>query len=65
MSKESTKLVNNYLNEVKEELPDWLKEKKGEIEDILAELKSHIYDSACEIDGSDEPGMIVRRSGSP
>ena len=59
MSKESTKLVNNYLNEVKEELPDWLKEKKGEIEDILAELKSHIYDSACEIDGSDEPGMIA------
>lgn len=70
MSKENSKLINNYLNGVKKELPDWLKEKKGEIEDILSELKSHIYDSACEIDGSDEPSTIavqkaINKMGSP
>ncbi len=42
------KQVNLFLNEVRENLPEWLKEKKEDIE-VLEELESHIWDKADAI----------------
>ena len=58
MSNETKLLIENFLKEVENELPDWLKDKKGEIEDILFELETHIYESASEIEGTDDPSEI-------
>ena len=43
--KEMKYVINEYLKEVKEKLPDWLKDKK-EHKEILAELEDHIWSKA-------------------
>lgn len=58
MSKETEKLVNKYLDELKKNLPEWIKSNDEKVKDILLEISSHIWDSAYEIAGSDDPDTI-------
>jgi hypothetical protein len=70
MSIENKKLVTNFLEEIKKNLPEWLKSNKDKVEDILSEISSHIWDSAQEIAGSDDPDSIslqkaINQLGNP
>ncbi|MCK5341803.1 MAG: hypothetical protein KAR20_00285 [Candidatus Heimdallarchaeota archaeon] len=44
-------LVNEFLKNVKEKLPEWLKDKK-EDKEILSELEEHIWNKADELSGT-------------
>ncbi|TFF89455.1 MAG: hypothetical protein EU548_07465 [Promethearchaeota archaeon] len=64
------RLIDEYLNEVKEALPEWLKEKKKEVKDILTELEEHIWDKAEELSDTGRPtGISIQKAidqlGSP
>jgi len=70
MSIENEKLVNNFLKEIKKQLPEWLKSNEEKVEDILSEISSHIWDSAQEIANSDDPDpssiqKAINRLGNP
>lgn len=70
MTKEADKLVNNYIEEIKESLPDWITNDEDKLEDIVLEISSHIWDSAYEIAGSEDPDTIsvqkaINNLGSP
>lgn len=70
MAKETEKLVNKFLDEIKENLPDWIKNDDEKVEDIILEISSHIWDSAYEIAGSDDPDTnsvqkALNRIGTP
>ncbi len=70
MRTENEKLVDNFLKEIKKQLPDWLKNNDDKVEDILLEVSSHIWDSAQEIAGSDDPDPAsiqeaINRLGTP
>ena len=67
---QKSKLLTNYLKDVKKKLPDWLKDNKEEVNDILAELEEHIMDHASEISGTDNPDSVsikkaIDKMGSP
>jgi len=47
--KNMDKMVNDYLKNIKEKLPEWLKDKKDEFKDVLSELEEHIWDKAEEL----------------
>jgi len=49
-------LINEFLKNVKEKLPEWLKEKK-EHKEILAELEEHIWNKAEELSGTGHPTL--------
>ena len=51
--KELNNVVNEYLKEVKNKLPEWLKDKK-EHKEILAELEDHIWSKAEELSKTGE-----------
>ncbi len=70
MTTENEKLVNNFLEEIKKNLPEWLKSNETKVEDILLEINSHLWDSAQEIAGSDDPDRnsiqeAINRLGNP
>ena len=70
MSVENKKLVNKFLEEIKQNLPEWLKSNNDKVEDILLEISSHIWDSAQEISGSDDPDLgsvqkAINQLGNP
>ena len=51
--KELNNVVNEYLKEVKNKLPEWLKDKK-EHKEILSELEDHIWSKAEELSKTGE-----------
>ncbi|OLS16825.1 MAG: hypothetical protein HeimC3_51450 [Candidatus Heimdallarchaeota archaeon LC_3] len=70
MSKESEKMVEKFLEEIKKNLPEWIKDNEEKVDDIILEIRSHIWDSAYEISGSDDPDSVsiekaITRIGSP
>jgi hypothetical protein len=70
MSKETKKLVDKYLDEIKENLPEWIKNDEEKLDDIILEISSHVWDSAYEIAGSDDPDTAsirkaLNRIGNP
>lgn len=70
MTINNDKLIDKFLKEIKDNLPDWLKNDKDKLNDILFEIRSHIWDSAYEIAGSDDPDPdsikeAINRLGSP
>ncbi len=54
MNKQSEKMIEGYLKEVKEKLPEWLKDDKDELNGVLAELEDHIRNKAMEVSKSEE-----------
>ncbi len=54
--KELNNVVNEYLKEVKNKLPEWLKDKK-EHKEILAELEDHIWSKAEELSKTGEASL--------
>ena len=46
--KSTNPMIQKYLDEVYEKLPEWLKEKEQECYEILQELEEHIWDKAEE-----------------
>lgn len=54
-------VINEYLKEVKEKLPDWLKDKK-EHKEILAELEDHIWSKAEELSQSGQSTLETVRT---
>lgn len=55
------KLIKDFLNQVKEKLPEWLKSDKQELKDVLSELEEHIWDKAEELsEGRGATEDIVR-----
>jgi hypothetical protein len=66
--KEMQNIMNEYLKEVKNKLPDWLKDKK-EHKEILADLEDHIWQKAEEISGGqpteDSVRMAIAHMGTP
>ncbi|MFW9996318.1 MAG: hypothetical protein ACFFD4_30025 [Candidatus Odinarchaeota archaeon] len=70
MTAENKKLVDNFLREIKKNLPEWIKRDEERVEDILLEIGSHIWDSAAEIAESEDPDPAsiqeaMDRLGSP
>jgi len=70
MKIENEKLVDEFLEEIKKNLPEWLKSNDDRVEDILLEISSHIWDSAQEIAGSEDPDSIsmqkaINQLGNP
>jgi hypothetical protein len=54
---EMNNMVNEYLKEVKNKLPEWLKDKK-EHKEILAELEDHIWSKAEELSKTGEATLV-------
>ncbi len=50
-------MINEYLKEVKNKLPEWLKDKK-EHKEILAELEDHIWSKAEELSKTGEATLV-------
>ena len=55
--KEMNNMINEYLKEVKNKLPEWLKDKK-EHKEILAELEDHIWSKAEELSKTGEATLV-------
>jgi hypothetical protein len=49
MSKRTEKLIKGYMDEIKEELPEWLKDDKDELRGTLAELEDHLRNKAIDL----------------
>ena len=54
MSESEIKIVKNYINQVKQKLPEWLKWKEEELKDILDDLEAQLYGEARVISGEEE-----------
>jgi len=55
--KEMNNMINEYLKEVKNKLPEWLKDKK-EHKEILAELEDHIWSKAKELSKTGDATLV-------
>lgn len=54
MSESENKIVKNYLNSVKQKLPEWLKWKEEELKNVLDDLEAQLYGEARSISGAEE-----------
>ena len=54
MSESENKIVKNYLNSVKQKLPEWLKWKEEELKNVLDDLEAQLYGEARAISGGTE-----------
>lgn len=54
MSESENKIVKNYLNTVKQKLPEWLKWKEVELQNVLDDLEAQLYGEARAISGGEE-----------
>lgn len=66
---EMQSLVDEFLKEVKEKLPEWIKEKK-EHKEILPDLEEHIWSKAEELSGTGQPTLesvqsAIEHMGTP
>ncbi len=67
---EQTKIVKDFIEEVRKKLPFWLKDNKQEVEEILSELENHIWDRAHELSQGNYPTAgqiydVLSKMGSP
>jgi len=54
MSESENKIVKNYLNTVKQKLPEWLKWKEVELQNVLDDLEAQLLGEARTISGGEE-----------
>jgi len=54
MSESENKIVKNYINQVKQKLPEWLKWKEEELKSVLDDLEAQLYGEARAISGGEE-----------
>ncbi|MBY9019675.1 MAG: hypothetical protein KGD67_01360 [Candidatus Lokiarchaeota archaeon] len=54
MSESENKIVKNYLNSVKQKLPEWLNWKEEELKNIIDDLEAQLYGEARSISGAEE-----------
>ena len=54
MSEFENKIVKNYINRVKQKLPEWIKWKEEELKNILDDLEAQLYGEARAISRSEE-----------
>ncbi len=54
MSESENKIVKNYINRVKQKLPEWLKWKEEELKNVLDDLEAQLYGEARAISRSEE-----------
>jgi len=70
MKKQTELMIESYLKEIKEKLPEWLKDDKDELDGVLAELEDHIRNKAREISETGElietaVGAAINSMGNP
>jgi hypothetical protein len=70
MSESENKIVKNYLNSVKQKLPEWLKWKEEELTNLLDDLEAQLYGEARSISGAEELTDVdikeaIGRMGTP
>ena len=70
MSESENKIVKNYINQIKQKLPEWLKWKEVEFKDLLDDLEAQLYGEARSISGEEELTdadieEAIRRIGTP
>jgi hypothetical protein len=63
-------IFENYLDKVKQKLPDWLTDDKEELEGILGELEDHLRNKAEELSDTEGPTpksarLAIAHLGSP
>ena len=54
MSESENKIVKNYINHVKQKLPEWLKWKEEELKNVLDDLEAQLYGEARAISRGEE-----------
>ena len=54
MSETENKIVKNYINRVKQKLPEWLKWKEEELKNVLGDLEAQLYGEARAISRGEE-----------
>ena len=54
MSETENIIVKNYINQVKQKLPEWLKWKEEELKNVLNDLEAQLYGEARAISGAEE-----------
>jgi len=54
MSESENKLIKNYINSVKQKLPEWLKWKEEELKNVLDDLEAQLYGEARAISGGEQ-----------
>ncbi|MFW9949441.1 MAG: hypothetical protein ACFFKA_04885 [Candidatus Thorarchaeota archaeon] len=54
MSETENLIVKNYLNQVKQKLPEWLKWKEEELKNVLDDLEAQLYGEARSISTGEE-----------
>ena len=64
MSESENKLIKNYLNSVKQKLPEWLKWKEEELKNVLDDLEAQLYGEARAISGGEELTDAAGQSSS-
>lgn len=70
MSESENLIVKNYLNQVKNKLPEWLKWKEAELKNVLDDLEAQLYGEARAIASGEEITdrdieEAIRRLGTP
>ncbi len=70
MSESQNKIVKNYLNSVKQKIPEWLKWKEDELKNVLEDLEAQLYGEARAISQGEELTdadlqEAIRRMGTP
>ena len=54
MNESENKIVKNYIQQVKQKLPEWLKWKEEELENVLEDLEAQLYGEARAISRGEE-----------
>ncbi|NVM17842.1 MAG: hypothetical protein HWN80_09005 [Candidatus Lokiarchaeota archaeon] len=54
MSESENKIVKNYIQQVKQKLPEWLKWKEEELKNVLDDLEAQLYGEARAISRAEE-----------
>ena len=54
MSESENQIVKNYINQVKQKLPEWLKWKEEELKNVLEDLEAQLYGEARAIARGEE-----------
>ena len=70
MNESQNKIVKNYLNSVKQKIPEWLKWKEEELKNVLDDLEAQLYGEARAISQGEELTdadlqEAIRRMGTP
>ncbi len=66
----TNKKIKEFLDQIKQKLPEWITENKDELNDVLDEIENHLYDKASEISKNEDPDdyaieLAIQKMGSP